>query len=197
MADTPQITTTRLTLAEFDQQYDAEGPFEIIGGRVIKLMPLLAGHCDIANNLAFSINTYTLPNKIGKAFTETPFVIPDEYDSQWVKGSRIPDVMYYQMERLVTYKNQVPDWQEKPYLLVPDLAVEIVSKHDSYSDIDQKISAYVRDGVQLVWVIDPRRQTITVYMPDSKQFTHLTIDDTVTAGDVIPGFALSVATILE
>lgn len=185
--------TTRLTMDDFVHLYEEEGPFEIIDGERIDLVPPLAEHTDIANDLAFAINSFTVPRQMGKARTESPFVLPDAYDSDWVQGARVPDVAYYLAERLAAYKEKHPDWRQKPYLLVPDLAVEIVSRHDTYTQIDRKVWAYLEDGVRLVWVIDPRRQTVSVY--DGEQFLRLSRNDTLTGGEVIPGFALPVARI--
>lgn len=64
--------------------------------------------------------------------------------------------MFFEKNRLAAYKEQTPDREEKPFVLVPDLAIEIVSKNDRYSDINDKVMLYLADGVRLVWVIDPQ-----------------------------------------
>jgi Uma2 family endonuclease len=76
------------------------------------------------------------------------------------------------------------------------LAVEVVSRHDSYSEIDRKVRAYLGDGVRLVWVIDPRQQSVTVYAPDGT-FTHLGMDDALSGGEVVAEFEMRVAALFE
>ena len=48
---------------------------------------------------------------------------------------------------------------------VPLLAVEILSPNDTQDEINDKIDEYLDAGVALVWVIDPRRRTVTVHRP--------------------------------
>lgn len=37
----------------------------------------------------------------------------------------------------------------------------------------EKVRAYLRDGVRLVWVFDPPAQTVTVFTQGNQQFTIL------------------------
>lgn len=53
---------------------------------------------------------------------------------------------------------------------------------------------YLRHGVRLVWVVDPRAETVTVHRPDADAFT-LGAGDVLDGGDVLPGFILPVADI--
>ena len=47
-------------------------------------------------------------------------------------------------------------------------------------------------GARAVWVVDPRRRTITVYR-SLTDITILTEMDTLEGGDIIPGFSCPVA----
>jgi Uma2 family endonuclease len=49
----------------------------------------------------------------------------------------------------------------------PVLAVEILSPYDIQKDIDEKIALYLECGVALVWVINPKFETVDVYRPDA------------------------------
>jgi Uma2 family endonuclease len=72
----------------------------------------------------------------------------------------------------------------------PDLAVEVISPSDSYSDVSRKVQRYLRHGTALVWVVDPETQTVMVHTPTSaKPFG---LEDTLDGGDVLPGFKLAV-----
>jgi len=50
------------------------------------------------------------------------------------------------------------------------------------------VREYLAAGTRMVIVINPRNQSATVYTPTST--TRLTIDDTLSGGDVVPGLAL-------
>ena len=104
--------------------------------------------------------------------------------------------MFYAADLIKTYRTENPDWKDKPFVLVPKLAVEVVSKNDSYSDITRKVELYLQDGVQVVWVIDPKREQVTVYAPDTPtQF--LSGGNTLSGGEIIPDFEISVAELFE
>jgi Uma2 family endonuclease len=182
-----------LTLTEFLRLYDEEGPFELINGERVPIMAKVAGPGDVASTLMIVLGSYVRTNNLGKVYSETSFVLIDASD--WVRGSRQPDVMFFSAERLSAYIAQNTDWKDKPFILVPDLAVEVVSPNDLYRDVQDKVDNYLRDGVKLVWVIDPPRGSVTVHRAGIKDLAVLSGDDPLEGGDVIPGFSVSVASL--
>lgn len=48
---------------------------------------------------------------------------------------------------------------------VPVLAVEILSPKNTVEEIDEKIYQYLEAGVPLVWIVDTRDRTVTIYRP--------------------------------
>ncbi len=184
-----------MSIEEFVRLYEEEGPFEFVNGERIPMSPPVANHSTIATLLVVALYNYGLEKGVGMALMETTFVMVDE--PGWVKGSRVPDVMFIGAGRLAAYKAQTPDWKDKPFVLVPDLAVEIVSPGDRYTEVQEKVESYLRDGVQVVWVIDPHRRSVTVSVAGSKQQTTLSDEDRLDGGEVIPGFSLPVAALFE
>ncbi len=75
---------------------------------------------------------------------------------------------------------------------VPNLAVEVVSPGDSYSDTVAKARLWISRGVSLVWVADPRSQTVEVYA-QGQPVRQLAAGDGIDGGVVLPGFACTVA----
>jgi Uma2 family endonuclease len=53
--------------------------------------------------------------------------------------------------------------EEEVFRTPPFLVVEILSKDDRASDLQEKIDDYLAFGVAFVWVIDPRRRAATVH----------------------------------
>jgi Uma2 family endonuclease len=192
MTEAP-VTIKGMSLEEFIRRSEQEGPFELIDGEIIPKMPTVFGHGKRANHIAFAINLFSKPKQMGEAFVETTFIRPEDFDANWVKGSRIPDVMYLTQERIEMYQQMTEDYDAKPLMLIPDLAIEIVSPNDSYTDINVKVSRYLRDGVRTVWVVDPQVKTVTIHTPDSNHITFLSGDVSLTAGDVIPGFEIKLS----
>ena len=123
---------------------------------------------------------------------KSPF-LPDADESDWVKGSRIPDVAFFAGRRVSEYEAATPDWENHPYPLIPDLVIEVVSPNDKVSELDEKIDAYLSDGVRLIWVVDPQRRKAVAYAPDLEQLQHLSGDMVLDGADVLPGFQVKLS----
>jgi len=184
----------QITLEEFMQVYRDQGPFELIEGERIPMTPQITRSARIATRLLRAMADYIGAHHLGEVFMETPFVLT-EPDSNRGTGSRVPDLMFVQTGRLAQLAASDPEWDLKPLVLVPDLVVGIVSPTDQLSEVGKKISRYLADGVQTVWLIDPEAQTVTIYAADSKQLTHLSREDTLDGGEIIPGFNIDVKTL--
>src|SRR4051794_9073614 len=74
---------------------------------------------------------------------------------------RRPDVSFLRTERLPG--GVLPRGHSQ---VAPDLAVEVVSPNDLYSEVRAKIEEYFRAGVRLVWVVDPETQSVEVLRVD-------------------------------
>lgn len=191
------VENVGMPLDEYLRLYD-EQPFELINGERKLLMVNVAGHGEIAKMLFLALHMFVSPLKLGYVYFEQTFVI--SYVSNWVSGSRKPDVSYYSAPRMDAYIQANPDWKSKPFILVPDLVIEVVSPTDNLSEVDDKVNLYLTDGVQIVWVVDPQKQRVSINtliasQPFTKQQTNLTTNETLTGGDLLPNFELQVATI--
>jgi Uma2 family endonuclease len=80
--------------------------------------------------------------------------------------------------------------------LAPDLVVEVASPSDRWTEIKDKVMEYLRHGVALVWIADPRLQQVTVYTSDRGPRV-FTIEDQLDGGSVLPEFRMAVAEIFE
>jgi Uma2 family endonuclease len=175
-----------LTLEAYARLYEQEGPFEIIDGERKPLMPPIALHGLMIRALFRLLDAYCAARELGEVITEMPYVLV--YDSNWVKGSRVPDLMFFAALRWKQYIAMTDAWEGKPFVLVPDLAVEVVSPHDLYTDIQDRVDRYLDDGVRLIWVIDPQRKRVSVY--EGERHTKLNENDSLSAGEVIPGISI-------
>lgn len=185
--------TQLLTLEEFSRLYDQEGAFELVDGERKPLMPPVAIHGWIIRTLFLALYHHCAPARLGEVFTELPYVLL--YNSNWVKGSRVPDLMFFSAARWQRYLEETPDWQHKPFVLVPDLAVEVVSANDLFTEIQDKVDRYVSDGVRLIWVVDPQSSRVTIY--ENGRFTTVGKDETLDGGSVIPGLSIRLETVFS
>jgi len=182
-----------MTLQEFMERYE-EQPFELIDGEIVIVGPLKHLHMQIVKAIYDALFLWTYMNKgVGKVYMEGTFILEDRSD--WVKGSRIPDVMVYQQSRLDHYYETTEDYDNKPFVLVPDIVVEVVSPSDSYSEVNRKVQVYLDDGVKIIWVVDPKNKTVKEYTPQNTDGTTKRNDDMLSGADVAEGFELTVSEI--
>jgi Uma2 family endonuclease len=79
---------------------------------------------------------------------------------------------------------------------VPTLIVEILSPSTQMQNVDEKIDLYLEAGVPLVWVVDPRDETVTIYQP-GKRPTLVNADENLIGESALPGFDVPVARLFE
>ena len=102
---------------------------------------------------------------------------------------RMPDT-YYKAWATLPYRNA----HRKPIVdFAPDISVEVISPKNTRKGVAKKCRDYQAAGCLLVWVVDPKRETVAVHTATG--VVTLTVADTLTGGDVLPGFTLPVADI--
>ena len=74
----------------------------------------------------------------------------------------------------------------------PELAVEVLSLSNTKAEIARKRREYFAAGVRLVWEVDLRTRTFTVFIA-AEEATVLDASMILLGGDVLPGFALPLA----
>jgi hypothetical protein len=75
----------------------------------------------------------------------------------------------------------------------PDAAFEVVSPGDTYTEIEEKTLQWLRAGVRVVLVVDPRTKTARAHRANSTT----RVEDVIEIDDVIPGWRLSLAELFE
>jgi Uma2 family endonuclease len=103
---------------------------------------------------------------------------------------RLPDITYVTSERAPTRDEPVPE-------LSPDLIVEVLSESNTTREIDRKLREFFDGGTRLAWVIDRRKQLVTIYRGGMEQVETLGIADSLDGEDVLPGFTIPVAKLFE
>jgi Uma2 family endonuclease len=73
--------------------------------------------------------------------------------------------------------------------IAPTLAVEVLSKSNSKAEMAKKLGEYFGAGVQVVWIVNPRKRTVQVYTAVDRSVV-FTESQTLDGGDVLPGFVL-------
>jgi Uma2 family endonuclease len=103
---------------------------------------------------------------------------------------RLPDVGFFSWSRLPEGGlPRGPIWS-----LIPDLAVEIVSKGNTPEEMGRKLREYFTAGVRLVWYVYPKAREAHVYTSPDEHVV-VTEQGVLEGGDVLPGFRLELKTL--
>jgi Uma2 family endonuclease len=177
-----------LTADEFSRRPEPEdgSKEELVRGVVITMPPPGFEHGLGQGRVYGLLDSYTRPRRLGRLVIETGLITERDPDS--VRG---PDVSYWSAARLPF------DQRPRGYPdVAADLCVEVLSPSRRPADIAEKVREYLQAGVRLVWIIDPITQTLTVHRPQQPERV-LTVNDTLSGEDVVPGFTCLVADLFE
>ena len=172
------------TATEDDALAHLEGEFrrrvELIDGILVE-KPM--GYCEglLAMWLGTLLNNFVVPRRLGVVGG------PDTIIRLLGSQLRLPDVSYFPWASLpagATHARVGP--------VSPALAVEVLSDSNTRAEMEQKRQEYFAAGTLLVWIVDPRTETVAVYT-DPTAHTTLTTTDTLDGGAVLPGFTVPVA----
>jgi len=192
----PTTLQLGMSLDDYLQRYSDEGRFEIINGVVEFMSPNVSGHSHLIRTLFRRIDQALVDNPNWEVFQETAFAELTPDNPNWVKGALEPDVMVLSKSQWAAVKASTPGWQNGPVTIVPALVIEVVSPTDRYTVIMDKIAQYFSLGVSVVWLVDARHATVSVYH-GTLQPEVLSSTQTLTAPDILPGLALSLAELFE
>lgn len=154
----------------------------------LKLMPPTGGeHGLVTADITIEIGVFVKANNLGRVFgAETGFIL--ERDPDTVKGADVAFITHERLAQIERIERYVP--------FAPDIAVEVLSPSNSVLEIEEKIDLYFAAGAKLIWIINPRRKTVSVYSAPDKSKT-LTEKDTLDGGDVLPGFTHELAKLFK
>ena len=172
---------TLLSVEEFAALPDDGMKHELNEGELIVTALPRPRHGACQARLGSAIRQFVVLHGLGMVYIASGYRIT----RHTVRG---PDVSFVRTSRL-----QDPD---EYFDGAPDLAVEIVSPGDDASDLREKIKQYLDAGTSVVWVVYPRSRQIEIHTPD-KMIRRLGVEDTLAAPELLPGFQLSVRTILQ
>lgn len=155
--------------------------YELVDGILVRKT---VGHEEsyIAMKIGNHLSNFVEPRELGWVAGEGGMI---QLDLNLV---RIPDVCFISWDRVPS--DEFP--RDPVPLLVPDLAVEVISTSNTRKEMEDKLQEYFEKGVRLVWYVRPKSRVVNVYTsPD--HFTRLTASMQLDGGDVLPGFSVQVA----
>lgn len=107
-------------------------------------------------------------------------------------AKRSPDLSWIETSR---WNALTKDQQKEFSQICPDFVVELRSKTDRLSTVQEKMREYRDNGAKLGWLIDPKSRRVEIYR--AGQDVEILDNPTSLSGeDVLPGFVLNLEGIL-
>ncbi|MBV9157580.1 MAG: Uma2 family endonuclease [Acidobacteriaceae bacterium] len=105
-----------------------------------------------------------------------------------------PDACWIPIER---WKAVPPGKRRKFAPLLPAFVIEVRSPSDRRKDLHEKMLSYIRNGVELGWMIDPQSRTVSIYKPGQETPVELNDPQRVKGEGPVTGFVLDLKRIYD
>jgi Uma2 family endonuclease len=176
-------TQVQLTTADELLRYPDDGfRYELVRGELKKMAPAGFEHGTLAMEFGTLLNVHVRANRLGRVTSaETGFKLSSDPDTV-----RAPDVAFISQKRLDEVGSVQGYWPG-----APDLAVEVISPNDLYTEVSEKVAEWLHAGSRMVVVVNPRTQQVLVHAPNA-DVKVLEANDTLEGGEVVPGWQLPI-----
>ena len=149
------ISTDKLTIEEFFQLTEGDRPYELVDGKAIPKMSPKSFHSAVQAALLILLQNW---RETGRVYPEWAIKL-QRNGSDWVP---VPDLSY------ISYTRLSADWiLDEACPVAPELVIEIISPGQTFGDLTEKATDYLQAGIDRVWLIDTKSQSITVFYPDT------------------------------
>ena len=181
-------STALMTAEELMELPHGEGfRYELINGELEKTMSPGLPHGRIGARLLVALGNFVWDYGLGDVFAaETGFQLTFDPDTVLA-----PDVSFVSKERMEQLGQT-----ERYFPGAPDLVVEVLSPSDRPSKVNKKTLRWLGYGAKQVWIVDPKKKTVTIYRSPADATTFCGSDE-LEAQDLLPGFRLSLDNIFS
>lgn len=171
------LATKLITAEELFCLGDDAGRVELVNGETRKMTPAGFEHGEIAMLIGESLSAHVRTHGLGKVLAaETGFILRRKPDT--VRAADVAFIRQERVKKTTTY-----------FEGAPDLAVEVISPNDAYTEVDEKVDDWLRAGTQIVIVVNPRNRTAKIHR-SLTEFTPVDINGSLDGGIVVPGWSL-------
>lgn len=163
---------------------DPEREYEIVNGQPILKESAGARAGGITARLGARLGHYIESREMGAVYAaNTTFTIGDD--------QRLPDLAFVSSERFPTEGEPEGIWE-----IAPDLAIEVISPNEIYSEVQNKMWNYFDAGVKQVWLVEPEYRTVTVYRSPARPVVFSEAQELLSE-DLLPGFRCRLSEIFK
>ncbi len=172
------------TVDEFMAMTDRGKRYELVEGELVEMSGPSFQHGKIILKIGAKLQYFLEKNLVGEAASGSTFELNP-------KNGPVPDVAFVRTENIPADIDPT-----KAFPGAPDLAIEVMSPSDKWSQVIAKVHRYQAAGVKIIWVIDPFDQNVFVYYQNNRKKV-LGLDDELDGEDLLPGFKLAIKDLFE
>lgn len=178
-----QSSNQRLTLEEFLALPEGDITYEFVNGEAVPKYK----DDEMSPKFFHSTVQKTLLILLDQCFhnqgrVEVEWAVKLKLQNQdWIP---VPDLTY------VSYHRLPADWLlDEACPVPPELVIEIISPGQTFGEIAEKATDYLKADVSRVWVVDTKARTVTVFASSSLPITYRF--DQVITDDLLPGLEIT------
>ena len=151
-------------------------------GALILMSPVGGESGNQELELGTDLALWNRETKLGKVFSSsTLFKLPGGSD-------RSPDLAWVKLSR---WESLTLEERQKFPPIAPDFVLELRSRTDSLSLLQEKMQEYMDSGVRLGWLLNPQEQEVEIYRYNQEKEVRA-LPTTLSGETVLPGFLLTV-----
>lgn len=183
----PSEARRTMTQAEFRQLPEGPPDFEFEYGVLIPMPRPHGRHQDIVAALVRTLPVYVARNGLGRCWVEIDVELSDTL-------TYVPDLVFLAAEHLRRYSNE-----DGKIHGVPDLVIEVVSRHNPGRDRVTKFNNYLAVGVPWYWLVDAESLVVEEYRVEAGRYVRTAAAETgqVFHPEVFPDLELNLRSLLE
>ena len=173
----------KVTVKELFEMELEEGFFyELINGNIVKKQAPSPPHQKAVLKLSKILDDYAVEKDLGDVFTSPIDVFFDKYNNTQ------PDVLFIRKDRNFIITNDGIQGH-------PDLIVEVLSPSTFRNDRNEKMKLYLNFGVSEYWIVDPKNQSIEVYVLEDNRYkmAFFAIENGLIQSKILDGLSLEVS----
>lgn len=182
------LSSLKLTDEQFYQLCitNPEQPLELTSEGVLIVMPPVGGESGNREaDLLIDLGIWNRKTQRGKVFSSsTVFKLP-------LGSQRSPDAAWIELSR---WNALSAEDRSKFAPLAPDFIIELRSRTDKLSDLQEKMLEYRDNGVRLGLLINPQDRIVEIYRID-RAIEVIESGNSIDCDDVLPGFSLDLTKI--
>jgi Uma2 family endonuclease len=151
-------------------------------GALIFMSPV-GGECGSQEaDFIIDLGNWNRQSKLGRVFSSsTLFKLPGG-------GDRSPDAAWIERSR---WESLTAEQRRKFPPIAPDFVIELRSRTDDLTTLQEKMQEYMDSGVKLGWLFNPQDQQVEIYRQGQQQEVR-SLPIQLSGETVLPGFLLEV-----